>query len=98
MVPNPRTTLGPRRLRQLNRPRPAHVDTDADGVPISVHISSRRLTIESTLETWRIDDEWWRPHPIARLYWRVLLEDGRIVDVFHDLTRPSQKGWARQTY
>lgn len=88
----------PSRLRPLNRPRPTRVDTDGDGVPIAIHISGRRLAVESALETWRIDDEWWRARPISRLYWRVLLEDGRVVDVFRDLINPSQKGWARQTY
>jgi hypothetical protein len=64
-------------------------------VPVAVYISNRRIVIESTLERWRIDDEWWRKRPIVRVYWRVLLEDGRIVDVFHDLVRG---GWFRQTY
>lgn len=83
------------RLRLLNRPRPARVETDDDGVPTTVHLSRRRLAVESALETWRIDDEWWRDKPISRTYWRLLLEDGRVVDVFHDLTTGH---WARQTY
>jgi len=95
MVPNPRTPRRPRRLRSLNRPRPTRVETDADSVPAAVHISARRIAVESAIETWRIDDEWWRPHPISRLYWRVLLEDGRVVDIFRDLTTGR---WARQTY
>jgi len=95
VVPNPRTSRRPRRLRSLNRPRPTRVDTDDDGVPTAVHISSRRLAVESALETWRIDDEWWRPQPISRLYWRLLLEDGRTIDVFQDLITGK---WARQTY
>lgn len=60
-----------------------------------MYVSGRRLAVESPLETWRIDDEWWRQRPISRLYWRVLLEDGRVVDLFRDLTRDR---WARQTY
>jgi hypothetical protein len=95
VVPYPRTPRRPRRLRSLNRPRPARVDTNDNGVPIATHISGRRLAVESALETWRIDDEWWRPHPVSRLYWRVLLEDGRVVDVFRNLITGS---WARQTY
>jgi hypothetical protein len=85
----------PARLRPLNRPRPIRVDTNEDGAPTAVHISGRRLTVESALETWRIDDEWWRPQPISRLYWRLLLEDGRTIDVFRDLITGR---WARQTY
>jgi hypothetical protein len=85
----------PARLRPLNRPRPTRVDTNEDGAPTAIHISGRRLAVESALETWRIDDEWWRPQPISRLYWRLLLEDGRTIDVFRDLITGR---WARQTY
>ena len=34
---------------------------------------------------WRIDDEWWRERPISRLYYSLLLEDGRLLTVFQDL-------------
>lgn len=85
----------PTRLRPLNRPRSACVETDEHGTPLAVRLSQRRLAVESVLETWRIDDEWWRDNPVSRLYWRVLLEDGRIIDIFHDLVHDR---WARQTY
>lgn len=95
MVANSRTSRGAGRLRQLNRPQRIRTEADDDSVPVAVYLSNRRIAIESTLESWRIDDEWWRKRPIARVYWRVLLEDGRIVDVFHDLVRGD---WFRQTY
>ncbi|MFQ5472122.1 MAG: hypothetical protein ACE5FA_04455 [Dehalococcoidia bacterium] len=66
-----------------------------DGIPCAVYFSGRKIVIESALEVWRIDDEWWRNRPISRIYWRILLEDGRVVDVFHDLVR---ERWARQSY
>jgi hypothetical protein len=47
------------------------------------------------LETWRIEDEWWRAEPVRRAYWRLLLEDGRTLDVYEDLGR---KRWFRQSY
>ncbi len=28
---------------------------------------------EAVLESWRIDDEWWRPRPVSRLYYHLLL-------------------------
>jgi hypothetical protein len=37
------------------------------------------------LKTWRIDDEWWRTRPVSRLYYSLLLEDGRTVTVYRDL-------------
>jgi hypothetical protein len=60
-----------------------------------VLLSGRRIAVEAVVETWCIDDEWWRDKPIARVYWRVVLEDGRVVDVYRDLL--SGKWW-RQAY
>ena len=40
---------------------------------------------EAVLETWRIDDEWWRERPMSRVYYSVLLEGGRTVTVYQGL-------------
>jgi len=85
----------PRRLRSLNRPRPVKVEADDAGRPLAVQLSGRRLAVESVVEEWRIDEEWWRERPISRAYWRVVLDDGRVVDVYRDLI--SGKWW-RQAY
>jgi len=45
------------------------------------------------LETWRIDDEWWREQPVSRLYHSLLLEDGRAVTMYQDL---AGSRWYRQ--
>jgi hypothetical protein len=71
------------------------VEEDENGMPVAVAISRRRLAIEERVETWRIDDEWWRPRPVSRLYWRVVTEDGRTLDLYHDL---AAGGWFRQAY
>jgi len=47
------------------------------------------------LDTWRIDDEWWREKPVSRLYHSVLLDDGRTVTIFHDLVADR---WYGQSY
>jgi hypothetical protein len=60
-----------------------------------VYLSGRRLAVESIVETWRIDDEWWREKPVSRLYRRVALEDGRVVDVYQAL---ASGRWYRQAY
>ena len=91
MVTDTGTPGGARRLRQLNQPRPSHVETLADGVPASIE----GRAVESIIETWRIEDEWWRPQPVSRTYWRLLLEDGRTIDVYFDALR---KRWYRQAY
>ncbi|HYY87712.1 MAG TPA: hypothetical protein VFA49_02870 [Chloroflexota bacterium] len=36
-------------------------------------------------DRWRLDDEWWREHPIARLYHVLLLDDGSLHVVYRDL-------------
>jgi hypothetical protein len=41
--------------------------------------------VEAVLETWCIDDAWWRQRPVSRVYYSLLLEDGRAVAVFWDL-------------
>jgi hypothetical protein len=60
-----------------------------------VNLSRRRLTVESILERWRIDDEWWRDRPISRIYFRLLLEDGRTVDVYQAMRTGR---WFQQAY
>jgi hypothetical protein len=78
-------------LRPLNQPRPINVEADASGTPIAV----QRRAVDAVIETWRIEDEWWRPQPVSRAYWRLLLEDGRAVDVYRDVLRDR---WYRQAY
>jgi len=86
---------GPGRIRQLNRPRPLRVEADADGRPTAIWLAGRRCAVEAVLERWRIDDEWWRERPISRLYYRLALEDGRVVTVYRDLVNGR---WAKQAY
>jgi hypothetical protein len=84
-----------RRLRPLNLPGPIIVEADSEGRPEVLTISRRKLHVVGRHETWRIDDEWWRPAPVSRTYWRVSLEDGRTMDIYHDL---ASSGWFRQSY
>ena len=103
MVAHPRAADGLRRDRPLditqgrplNRPRPLRVEAGADGRPIAVYLSGQRYAVESVLETWRIDDEWWREQAVSRLYFSLLLEDGRTVTVYRDLVSGR---WATQVY
>jgi len=60
-----------------------------------VHFSGRPIAVESVVETWRIDDEWWREKVVSRQYWRVVLQDGRVVDIYRDLITGK---WWRQAY
>jgi hypothetical protein len=62
-----------------------------DGLPAEValaaggdgHASSYRVAVVG--EVWRVDDEWWRAR-IARRYVELVLEGGKHVMLFEDLT------------
>lgn len=95
MVADTGAAGGAGRVRLLNRPWPVRVEADGQGRPIAVWLSGRRCAVEAVLETWRIDDEWWRQRPVSRVYWRLLLEDGRTLDVYEDLVAGC---WFRQAY
>jgi len=87
MVAHSRTPLRADRLRALNVPEAVQVDVDASGIPRAVRRSKNEgggQAVESVLESWRIDDEWWR-RPIVRRYWEVLLNGGKRVILFEDL-------------
>ncbi len=83
------------RITSLHTPRRVRVEPNDSGDPLAVHLSGRRLVVEAILERWRIDDEWWRDRSISRLYYRLLLEDGRTVDMYHALRTGR---WFRQAY
>ncbi len=99
MVSDPGATAGADRLRPLNRPRPVTVVTDdrADtersdptggddlARPIALIERGRHRRVERVQDNWRIDDEWWREHAISRIYYRLLLDDGTLLTVYHDL-------------
>ncbi len=87
------------RLRPLGFPSPVRIRMDRKGNPVEVcHLSrygagnqhrsgSRRSakTVVSIREVWRVDDEWWR-QPISRLYHEVVLENGKMMMLYRDLT------------
>lgn len=74
-------------LRPLNAPSPLRVQTDAHGRIVSIWRQGRLTprTIAAVQDQWRIDDEWWREHRIARMYYDLILDDGTWLTVYHDL-------------
>ncbi len=88
MVTHTRTPLRVDRLRALNLPRPVRVEFDDQRRPKTIEDDSAAAAapkkVESILDTWRIDDEWWRA-PISRRYVEVVLEGGGHVVLFEDL-------------
>jgi hypothetical protein len=104
MVAPTRAPLRTDRLRAVNEPRPVTVELNADGVPTNVWRSKDEggghggqeetaAVVEAVLETWRIDDEWWR-RLITRQYFAVMLEGGSRVVLFEDLVTHE---WFMQT-
>ena len=86
MVANTGTADGPDQLRVLNRPRPVQVRTGEGGEPREVQLRGRWQAVEEVLDQWLLGpDEWWRPTPIHRAYYEVLLEGGARVILFQDL-------------
>ena len=85
MVAHTRTPLRTDRLRALNLPTPVTVHVDEAGVPTHIEgLSEQGGSIAEIVETWRIDDEWWR-EPISRRYVDVVLDGGKHVVLFEDL-------------
>ena len=74
-------------LRPLNAPAPLRVQTDAAGRIVSLWRQGRLTprTIAAVQDRWRIDDEWWREHAFARMYYELVLDDGTRLTVYHDL-------------
>ena len=95
MVAPPRAPLRADRLRAVNEPRLVAVELNADGLPKAIRRSrdngggqggqeTEAAVVDAVLESWRIEDEWWR-HLISRRYFEVLLERGGRVVLFEDL-------------
>jgi hypothetical protein len=84
MVTLSRASLGTGRLQFLNEPSDIRVEHQ-DGEPVAVAWQRGRREVTEVLERWRIDDEWWRSRPVSRLYYAVLLEGGKRLEIYRDL-------------
>ena len=72
------------------------MEADGEGRPVAVTLRpGERLSVAEVQDVWRIDDEWWRERPVSRLYWRLGLEDGRVLTLYRDLVSGR---WAIQSY
>ena len=85
MVTPARAPVRVDRLRALNVPRATAVETSAAGMPVTIGTDADAQWVDTVLEVWRIDDEWWRTR-IARRYVEVVLDSGAHVVLFEDLT------------
>jgi len=67
----------------VDPPMSIEVETDGDGRP--AHIRGEPLvgTVEA-VQHWVTDVDWWS-RPVAREYWRVLLLDRLLCEIYRDL-------------
>ncbi len=73
------------KLMPLARPLVVAVRTDERGELTHVRLPGKTARkVETVRERWRIDDEWWR-ELISREYLAVVLDDGRVLTLYHDL-------------
>jgi hypothetical protein len=75
--------------RRLGAPRPTRVRVGPRGLPEAVGGAQ----VEAVREDWVVEDRWWTRSMLRRRYFELVLEDGRNVVVFHDL---SKGGWFSQ--
>jgi hypothetical protein len=61
-------------------PEPVEVRVGADGVPLQV----AGAKVEAVREQWLVEDRWWTPKPLQRMYFEVVLADGRNLVVFRE--------------
>lgn len=94
MVKNSGETLRAGTCKSLNRPGRLRVEEDAGGRPAVIK-SKRLLHIETIDDYWRLDDEWWRPEPVSRLYYAIRLPAGQKMTIYKDLINGN---WYRQSY
>ena len=111
MEPHPRTPVRAHGLRPLGLPRPVRVQSDEHGLPSKVALDpsnshARSFAVERVEEVWRIAEEWWREATIGRTYYRIVIDGGRSLTLFHD-TEPFHdmeqgggegQGWYEQRY
>ena len=98
MVTHSGTSVGAHGLRPLGLPHLADVETDDRGIPVAVLRGQRLRSVTRVQERWRVIEGWWRDGALTRTYARLVLDDGRVMTLFHDDTCPSTDGWYEQRY
>ena len=83
----------------LNTPVPVQVSATLDGKLANVVEKKKGRVVASQIDKvmhqWELGDEWWCPEPIDRRYFKLLMDTGRVMTIFKDL---SNGGWFRQEY
>jgi hypothetical protein len=75
---------------QVYWPQPIEVEAGGDGVPLRIG----GVRVEAVREQWLVEDRWWTPKALQRMYFEVVLADGRNLVVFRE--PPDGKRWYEQ--
>jgi hypothetical protein len=81
-------------ITPLHTPREIGVLMNSSDEPDVVTRNGRRIRVSAIMNTWRIDDDWWRDE-ISRQYFQVELKNGLVIAIFHDLVSGK---WYEQRY
>ena len=80
----------------MSRPGPYHPEpirvVARDGLPVMVQVRKRNLRVREIMNTWRIEEEWWRA-PISRLYFFLELENGTRLTLFVENVNWYRQNW-----
>ncbi len=74
------------KLQPLNTPQMVEVELDSEDLPRAIrnHPAAEEVAVETVIEIWQVDDEWWR-QPISRRYVEVVLKGGKHLVLYEDL-------------
>lgn len=92
MVENSREAVFTEATRPVGVPEPVHIEEDNSGHPVAIFLK-RRLAVKEVRDCWRIDDEWWHSDMISRMYYSVILANGRPAVLYKNLINGR---WYRQ--
>ena len=71
-------------MHPVYQPKSIDVRANAEGAPQAVRSRSGRVRVQSVLERWELEDEWWTGEPVARAYFQLLLASGPVVTVYRE--------------
>ena len=88
-------SIGSKELKAVNRPVPIEVWRDRNGRPTDVRTGKYLIPVQRIVDVWEIQSYWWREKAVARKYYRVVLDNGEMINVYFD---PVASQWYQQKY
>jgi hypothetical protein len=70
--------------RLLDPPEAIEVTADQRGRPIQMRRPGQAWSPVEATQRWVVEVDWWTANPVSRDYWRLIVRDQFLVDVFRD--------------